>query len=178
MTSILAVGLLVVYAALTQWAFRCQRVGRGILLLTHDSAAAHADLLSSILPRRFVTAVWAKRAVWISCACFAWVSWRWWGLGALLAGEILIIAVLEPMCPWPSHAEMLQLIKRHITSGRPGVEAVLLLPTLEALEEHVASGGDFEKATCGVWLRRPSEALRAIHDRETASSRGTEDQHE
>lgn len=158
----------VLYAAIDQWAFRCQRVGRGILLLAKDSAAAHPHLFSQMMPGSFVNAIWLKRGVWLACAFFAWKLWRWWGVAPLFVYGIFLGVWIDGISPWPSYQKILALIEDRISSGRAGIEVFGLLPVIEHLEGQMASGVHFEKATFGVWLGRGVEAAQRANLRDSA----------
>lgn len=157
-SGILAIAIFLVYALLSQWTFRCQRVGRGLLLLARDTAAGHPSLFSAIMPTRFVNLTWVKRIAWLACAYFAWKAWSSWGLALLLGYGLLLGAWIDTVSPWPSYSTLLGLIKDRIRTGRAGVEAFTLGPAINEVEKAMAAGIHFEKATTGRWINRAVEA--------------------
>ena len=149
---------------------RCQRVARGVLLVARDSAAAHRNLFASLVPTSYVASIWIGRVLWIGSAFFAWHTWRWYGLVALVAYGFTLGTLVDTISPWPSYHKLLNLIKRRITSGVAGREAITLLPTIHQLEQQLAAGVHFEKATTGVWLTRAAPVVRTPATPETRAN--------
>lgn len=170
-----AISLLIIYAVLSQWAFRCQRVARGILLLAKDSASDHPELFSSIMPTKFVTVMWLKRGVWLAAVIFIWKSWRWYGVVPLAFYSIAVGVWIDEISPWPSYDRLLRLVKSRISSGAAGLQATMLLPTIHRVEDEMSSGVPFEDATTGVWLGRATEAAIRRNSRESPEPAGRED---
>lgn len=174
----LALGLFIAYAIVGQWAFRCQRVARGLLLLAKDTAAGHPQLFSNIMPGRFISAMWLKRLLWLACAFFAWRAWRWYGVGPLLLYGLVLGTWVDKLSPWPSYSRLLKLVKDRVQSGAAGFEAMFLLSTIRHVEGQLTAGVPFEKATTGVWLGRAVEAAERANLRDatkistTASTSG------
>jgi hypothetical protein len=146
--------LFIAYAVNSQWAFRCQRVARGILLVARDSAAAHGSLFGSLAPTSYVVSIWLGRLLWIGAAFFAWRAWNWWGLISVVIYGFTLGTLVDTISPWPSYRRLLNLIRRRITSGSAGLEAITLLPTVHQIDQQLAGGMHFEKVTVGVWLSR------------------------
>lgn len=169
-SQVAAVLLFALYAVNTQWAFRCQRVARGVLLVARDSAAAHQGLFASLVPSSYVASIWIGRLLWIASAFFAWHAWSWYGLGAVAAYGFTVGTLVDTISPWPSHHRLLGLIKRRISSGAAGVEAITLLPTIHQIERQLAAGTHFEKATTGVWLSRAAPLERTTAPLETPAN--------
>lgn len=160
MTAVTAIALLVLYAVLGQWVFRCQRVGRGILLLARDSAAGHPRLLSALMPTRFVVGVWISYVLWISAALFAWRAWRWYGVIGVVLYVFVFSVFIDQVSPWPSYNKLLRLIRERIESGAAGFEAIPLVLYIGQIERQLAAGVHFERATVGVWFSRSNSATR------------------
>lgn len=150
----IAVLLFIGYAVNRQWAFRCYRVARGILLVARDSAAAHRNLFASLVPTSYVASIWVGRLLWIGAAFFAWRAWSWWGLVALVVYGFTLGTFIDMISPWPRYRKLLNLIQRRITSGAAGFEAMSLLPTVHQIDQQLAEGMHFEKVTVSVWLSR------------------------
>lgn len=170
--SAIAVLMFALFAVVEQWCFRCQRVGRGILLRAKDGAAAYSGIFSHMMPTRFVVAVWLGRILWISAAVFAWRAWRWPGLIAVFLYPFVVVAWVDIISPWPSHSHLLSLIHRRISSGAVGVEGAFLLIYVSRIEKEMRQGISFEKATLGAWLSRASEAMPT---KPTAGDSGQQD---
>ncbi len=151
--AVVAVALFLPFVLLDQWAFRCQRVGRGILLLTSDGAAA-LHLLSRLMPMQFVVAVWLARLLWVSSAVFAWRAWGWPSLVGILLYRFVLGSFVDRISPWPSYSRLLHLIRERIVSGEAGFESIPLLLYISRVERQLAEGADFEKVTVGVWRAR------------------------
>lgn len=150
----IAVLLFITYVVNSQWAFRCQRVARGILLVARDSAAAHSNLFGGLVPMSYVASVWIGRLLWIGAAFFAWRAWHWWGLVPVVVSGFTLGTFIDTLSPWPSYRKLLNVIERRITSGAAGLEALTLLPTVRQIDQQLAEGLHFEKVTVGVWLSR------------------------
>jgi hypothetical protein len=69
--------------------------------------------------------------------------------------------LIDTISPWPSYRKLLNLIRRRITSGAAGLEAITLLPTVTQIDQQLAEGMHFEKVTVGVWLSRAAPAATA-----------------
>ena len=151
---------LLLYTVTAQWAFRCQRVGRGILLLAKDSAAAHPDLFSRLMPTRFIAALWISRVLWITGAIFAWRAWGWPGPIGVFLYMFLQGLFVDNISPWPSYGHLLQLIRRRLESGALGFEGASLMLYVYHIEGQMAEGVHFEDATTGVWISRAREAAQ------------------
>lgn len=163
--------LFVIYAVNDQWAFRCQRVGRGILLLARDSAAAHPDLFASIMPSRYVASVWLGRLIGVGAAVFAWRAWPWYGVLPVIVYAFVLGAWVDVISPWPSYRKLLGLIRDRVHTGAGGVEAMLLLPAIQHIQQQLEAGVHFEKATTGVWLSRAADIAADVarsHARDVA----------
>ena len=155
-----AITLLVLYAVLEQWIFRCQRVGRGILLLAKDSSACRPHL-SVLMPTRFVVAVWFSYVLWISAAFFAWRAWRWWGVIGVVLYVFIFGVFVDQVSPWPLYNKLLRLIRKRIESGAAGFEAIPLVLYIDQIERQLAAGVHFERATVGVWCSRSNSAIKS-----------------
>lgn len=149
-----AVALFLPFVLVEQWAFRCQRVGRGILLLAKDGAAAHGNLLSRLMPTRFVVAVWLSHLLWIAAAVFAWRAWGWPSLVVMLLYRFVLGAFVDGISPWPSHSRLLHLIRERIESGKVGDDGIVLLLYIPEVQRQLAEGADFERITVGPWIAR------------------------
>ena len=164
-----AILFFLVYAVLDQWAFRCQRVGRGILLVARDTAARERSLFGAIMPTQFVTAMWFKRLLWLACTYFSWKAWGWWALLPLLLYAFVLGAWVDTLSPWPSYSRLLALFKDRIQTGHAGLEALTLSSTINHIEQQLASVAPFEKVTTGAWLNRAAEAAKRANAADTAS---------
>ncbi len=151
--AVIAVALFIPFVFLDQWAFRCQRVGRGILLLTREGAAA-LSRLPRVLPFRFALAVWSASFLWIASAVFAWRAWGWPSLIVIISYRFVLEYFVDRFSPWPSYLRLLLLIRAHIVSGEAGFESIPLLLYIARVERQLAEGADFEKVTVGVWRAR------------------------
>lgn len=146
--------LIVLYAFNSQWGFRFQRVGRGILLRAHDTAAGKSQVFAKIMPGSYVASVWLGRVLWLSGLLLGWRAWGWYILPMLLAYSFFIGAWVDGVSPWPSYSRLLAAITRRIDEGRAGVEGLVLLPTIKQIEADMAGGAHFEAASTDVWLKR------------------------
>src|SRR6185295_4066352 len=165
--SFIAVSAMIIYVFVDQWVFRCQRVGRGVLLVAKDSFVAQQELFSSLMPSQYVTAVWLSRLLWILAAWFAWRAWGWYGLASILlyvfVFNMFVGSFLDRVSPWPSYERIIALFRKRISSGAAGYEAIPLVLTIARIEKQMAEGVHFEAATVGVWMARsragPTQAL-------------------
>jgi hypothetical protein len=167
MDGFLAAIFFVAYAVNVQWAFRCQRVARGILLLAKDGAARHHGLMSSMLPTRYVVTIWVGRLLWLAAAVFAWRAWRWYGLTPMFLYGIVLGSFVDVVSPWPSYAGLLRLVKLRVVRlslslEMYSVEGLHLLSTIKHIEQQLAAGARFESATCDVWINRAVDAAREM----------------
>ena len=151
---VIAALLFLLYAVNDQWAFRCQRVARGILLLAIDDAAAHQHLFTEMLPGRYVASVWLGRLVLLSTVVLAWRAFGWLGPAAILAYAFVFGAWVDGFSPWPRHSRIVALIQARLKRGKAGLEGRLILPTVERIDHELARGADFEAVTTGVWVSR------------------------
>jgi len=156
--------LFFLYAINSQWAFRFQRAGRGLLLLAFDSATAHRQLFSSLMPTSYVASIWVGRLLWISCAVFAWRAWHWYSLLGLIFYGFLLGSWVDRVSPWPSYARLLNLIQKRIASGGAGLEAMALLSTIGHIQEKLEAGMHFEAVTTGAWISRATDAAQRATD--------------
>jgi hypothetical protein len=163
----IAATLIGLYVINDQWAFRCQRVGRGILLLDRDSAAAYPGLAASIMPGRYIASVWIGRLLFGGAVVAAWRAWGWFGVVPLLAYVLLLGTLLDVVSPWPSYRWLLRLFEERIHTGAAGAEAMSLLPTIDHLRRELEAGGSFEAVTTGAWLSRAGDRGRDLSDDRT-----------
>ncbi len=153
--------LFVLYLLNFQWAFRCQRVGRGILLLAKDSLAQHRALFSSIMPGRYVASIWLGRILFIAAAIFAWRSLGWLGLVGLILSRLAVAALVDRVSPWPSYRRLLRLVRTRVIGRAEHPEALSLLPAISHVEAELDRGVHFEAATAGAWVERAAKQAAA-----------------
>jgi hypothetical protein len=126
-----AVILFLIHGINFQWAFRCQRVGRGILLLALDGVATHRELFASIMPSGYSSSIWLGRLIWVGAAVFAWRAWAWFGVFLVIIYPFALAALVDNISPWPSYSKLLGLIRDRILTGAAGTEGMVLLPTIQ-----------------------------------------------
>lgn len=131
-----AVILFLIHGVTFQWAFRCQRVGRGIVLLGLDSVATHRELFASIMPSGYSASVLLSRLIWVGAALFAWRAWAWFGVLLVIIYPFALAPLVDNISPWPSYSKLLGLIRDKVLTGAAGAEGVILLPTIQLFIPH------------------------------------------
>ena len=136
------------YAVTTHWAFRCQRVGRGLLQLA-GGTMAYPNLFRDIMPTRFVQCVWLSRLLWVGASVLAWRLWGWYGLIPVVVYGATGGVLIDIVSPWPPYERLLLTVRQRITT-LGALPAVLLLHIVDQVHEQLRAGREFEEI---VWSR-------------------------
>ena len=152
MTRLLAVSLFVVYAVNHQWAFRAQRVARGVLLLARNSSSARFVMWSELLPSRYVISRGAGWVLWLATMYFAIRGWGGYGAIPLVLYNAIFGSLVDAVSPWPSYRTLLNEVDRrasHIIGVGDGEASLAVVATVRRVEKRLDAGLSFEKAAFG-----------------------------
>ena len=142
--------LFLIHGVTFQWAFRCKRIGRGILLLALDSVATHRELFASIMPSGYSASVWFGRLIWVGAAVFAWRAWAWFGALLVIIYPFALAALVDNISPWPSYSKLLGLIRDRVLTGAAGAKGMGLLPTIQLfIPRHSQARSHVKRCRCG-----------------------------